>query len=68
MGRTHINLLSTQKNVLADCLIQRGCVWLRVAVRACVRACLRVFVLFIPACHLEAGQSRKKDKGKKQKK
>lgn len=59
MGRTHINLLSTQKNVLADCVwFGAGCVWL------CVRACLRVSLLFIPppqpACHLEAGQSRKK--------
>lgn len=61
MGRTHTNLLSTQKNVLADCLIHTG-------LREAVRACLRFFLLFIPACHLEAGQSRKKDNVKKKRK
>lgn len=32
-----------------------------------VRVCLRVFLLFIPACHLEAGQSGKKERQGKEK-
>lgn len=68
MGRTHINLLSTQKNVLADCLLQRGCVWLRVAACACVRACAFSFFLSPPATWKPDKAERKtKVKNKKNK-